>query len=61
MNACISTFDYEIRTSHENVVIKKKNPCKILMSDNNEPSFIPYGMDSLGSEIRDITRSMIIK
>ena len=31
------------------------------MTDSNELTFIPYGIDSLGQEKRDITRSMIIK
>ena len=31
------------------------------MTDSNELTFIPYGMDSLGQDKRDITRSMIIK
>ena len=31
------------------------------MAVSNELTFIPYGMDSLGTETRDITRSMIIK
>ena len=31
------------------------------MAASNGLAFIPYGMDSLGTETRDITRSMIIK
>ena len=31
------------------------------MTDSNELTFIPYEMDSLGQDKRDITRSMIIK
>ena len=31
------------------------------MAASNELTFIPYGMDSLGTETKDITRSMIIK
>ena len=57
----ISTFVYEIRTSPENAIILKNILCKISMNDRNEMTFIPYGMDSLGTETRDITRTMIIK
>ena len=31
------------------------------MTDSNELTFIPYGMDSLDQDKRDTTRSMIIK
>ena len=57
----ISTFAYEIRTSPENAITLKSILCKISMTESNELTFIPYGMDSLGKETRDITRSMIIK
>ena len=57
----ISTFAYEIRTSPENAITLKNILCKISMAASNELTFIPYGMDSLGTETRDITRSMIIK
>ena len=57
----ISIFAYEIRTSPENTIILKNILCKISMTDNNKMTFIPYCMDSLGTETRDNTRSMIIK
>ena len=57
----ISTFVYEIRTSPENAIILKNILCKISINDKNEMTFIPYGMDSLGTEIRDIARTIIIK
>ena len=41
----ISTFAYEIRTSPENVIILKNILCKISMTDKNEMTFIPHGMD----------------
>ena len=31
------------------------------MTESNDLTFIPYRMDSLGKDIRDIIRSMIIK
>ena len=57
----ISTFVYEINTSPEKVVTLKNIHYKISMTNSNDLTFIPYGMDSLGTETRDITRSMIIK
>ena len=46
----ISTFAYEIRTSPENAITLKNILCKISMASSNELTFIPYGMDSLGTE-----------
>ena len=44
----ISTFAYEIRISSDHTVTFKNIICKISMTDSNELTFIPYGMDSLG-------------
>ena len=57
----ISTFAYEIRTTPDHAVTLKNILCKISMTESTELTFIPYGMDSLGQDKRDITRSMIIK
>ena len=56
----ISTFAHGIRISPKHAIILKNILCKISMNDKNEMTFIPYGMDSLGTETRDITRTMII-
>ena len=57
----INTFSYEIRTSPDHAVTLKNILGKISITDSNELTFIPYGMDSLGQDKIDITRSVIIK
>ena len=57
----ISAFAYEIRTSPDHAVTLKNVLYKISMTDSNELTLIPYEMNSLGQEKRNITRSMIIK
>ena len=56
----ISIFAYDIRTSTYHAVTLKNIICKISMKNRYELTFIPSGMDSLGQDKRDITRSMII-
>ena len=56
----ISTFAYEIRTTPDHAVTLKNILCKISMTDSNELTFVPYGIDSLVKG-KDIIRSMIIQ
>ena len=60
-NQRIIIFAYKIRTSLDRAVTLKNIICKISTTDSNELTFIPYGMDSLGQEQGNLTRSMIIK
>ena len=57
----ISTFAYEFKISPENAITLINILYKISMTESNDLTFIPYGMDSLGKDTWDITRSMIIK
>ena len=47
---CIITVAYKIRTYLDHAVTLKNILCKISMTDSNELTFIPYGMDSLGQD-----------